>query len=151
MQLFLPIFPKECKAISGCAYVFEHDGIVTYFAGGAPVYSHPAGDQAYFRFVVSTLISQDLCTKTEVARCFGVTFDSVSKWHKLFLKQGPGGFFGSDARRGKAHVIVGAVRERIQSKLDKGQSNNSIAKEEGIGESAIRYALGVGNLKKKSR
>lgn len=150
MQLFLPVFPKEIKVISKYASVFEHDKIVNYFAGGVPVHCHPVDDQPYFRFVVSNLISRHLCTKTEVAQCFGVTSDSVSKWHKLFVKEGPDAFFGPDARHGKAHVITGEKRERIQSKLDKGQSNNSIAKEEGIGESAIRYALGVGNLKKKA-
>jgi transposase-like protein len=33
---------------------------------------------------------------------------------------------------------------RIQSKLDKGKSVNSIAKEEGVAESAIRYGLKQG-------
>jgi predicted transcriptional regulator len=149
MQLFLPVFPKAITPISACVDVFEHDRIVQYFAGAAPVYSHKVNDQPYFRFVVSNLVAQHLCTQTEVARCFGVSIDSVSKWHKLFVKEGPNAFFGPDARRGKAHKITGETRERIQQKLDKGQSNNSIAKEEGVTESAIRYAISVGHLKKK--
>jgi len=54
-----------------------------------------------------------------------------------------------DARHGKAHKIVGGRRERIQAKLDKGQSNYSIAKEEGVRESAIRYGIKQGYLKKR--
>ena len=49
----------------------------------------------------------------------------------------------------KAHKIIGERKLRIQSKLDKGQSVNSIAKEEGIRESAIRYSIKQGYLKKK--
>jgi hypothetical protein len=65
------------------------------------------------------------------------------------VREGGDGFFGHDARQGKAHKIIGEKRQRIQSKLDKGQSVNSIAKEEGLRESAIRYAISVGHLKKK--
>ena len=44
--------------------------------------------------------------------------------------------------------ITGERRIRIQHKLDKGQSVNSIAKEEGVQESAIRYGIKQGYLKK---
>jgi hypothetical protein len=40
------------------------------------------------------------------------------------------------------------VLERIQGKLDKGQSVNSIAKEEGLSESGIRAAIKLGRFKK---
>jgi len=40
---------------------------------------------------------------------------------------------------------------RIQEKLDKGQSVNSISKQENIAESAIRYAIGKGKLKKMTK
>jgi len=150
MQLFLPVFPKTTTPISACVDVFEHDNVVQYFAGAAPVYSHSVNDQPYFRFVVSNLVERHLCTQTEVSRCFGVSTDSVSKWYKWLKNEGPSAFFGPDGRHGKAHKITGERLERIQKKLDKGQSNNSIAKEEGITESAIRYAISVGHLKKKA-
>jgi hypothetical protein len=62
-----------------------------------------------------------------------------------FLAQGEQGIFGADAHKGKAHKICGARRERIQAKLDKGQSVNHIAKEEGVRESAICYQIKIGN------
>ena len=43
---------------------------------------------------------------------------------------------------------MGECRERIQLKLDKFQSVYSIAKEEGVRESAIRYQISLGYLKK---
>jgi hypothetical protein len=54
-----------------------------------------------------------------------------------------------DGRKGTAHKITGACRLRIQAKLDKGQSVNSIAKEEGVAESGIRYNITQGYLKKR--
>ena len=64
------------------------------------------------------------------------------------MEKGEQGFFGDDARHGTAHKIIGERRVRIQKKLDTGQSVNSIAKEEGVRESAIRYAVKKGYLKK---
>ena len=59
------------------------------------------------------------------------------------------GFFGDDARKGTAYKITGDRRLRIQSKLDKGQSVNSIAKQEAVRQSAIRYGIQQGYLKKR--
>lgn len=134
--------------VSSCVGVYEREGLVQYIVNGLPVYSHPSGDHNSFRFITSNFVEQGLCRKTEVERCFDVTPDSVARWHKKFVKEGADGFFGHDARQGKAHKIVGERKQRIQNKLDKGQSVNSIAKEEGLRESAIRYAVQAGHLKK---
>jgi hypothetical protein len=150
MQLQLPIFPKEARLVSDRLGVYEHDGLVQYIVNGLPVYSHSKEDRNAFRFITSNFIHQGLCRKVDVERCFGVSEDSVHHNYRIFIEKGESGFFGDDARCGKAHKIVGECRQRIQSKLDKGQSMNSIAKEEGIRESAIRYAVKQGYLKKSS-
>ena len=150
MQLHLPLFPKETTFISDCLGVYEKEGLVQYILNGLPAYSHPVHDYNSFRFITSNFIAQGNCLKSEVERCFQVSPESVTKWHKKFVASGGDAFFGNDARKGgKAHKIIGDVRLRIQSKLDTGQSVNSIAKEEGLRESAIRYAIGAGHLKKK--
>jgi hypothetical protein len=148
MQLQLPLFPRDATMISSNLGVYEKDGLVQYIVGGLPVDAHPAGDHNSFRYITSKFIVQGLCRKVDIERCFGVTPDSVARWHSKYLKEGADGFFGHDARQGKAHKIVAEKRQRIQSKLDKGQSVNSIAKEEGLRESAIRYSIKAGHLKK---
>jgi transposase len=148
MQLQLPLFPKEATMVSEFLGVYEKHGLVQYIVSGLPVDSHSTGDHNTFRYITSKFIEQGLCRKGEVERCFQVTPDSVTRWHKKYVSEGGDGFFGHDARQGKAHKIRGEKRQRIQSKLDKGQSVNSIAREEGLRESAIRYAVSVGHLKK---
>lgn len=151
MQLILPIFPREAKLINEQVGVYEHDGMVQYIVNGLPVYGHSKDDLNAFRFITSNFIHQGLCRKVDIERCFGISEDTVSRAYKKFITHGEAGFFGDDARRGHAHKIVGERKDRIQSKLDKGQSVNSIAKEEGVRESAIRYSIVQGYLKKKSR
>jgi len=115
-----------------------------------PVYAHPKNDLKAFRYIISNFIHQGLCRKAEVERCFHVSEDSVQRAYKKFVEQGEAGFFGDDARKGTAYKITGDCRLRIQTKLDKGQSVNSIAKQEGVRESAIRYGIKQGYLKKSS-
>jgi len=149
MQLQLPFFPAEAKMISPCVGVYENEGLVYYIVNGLPVYTHGKDDLSAFRFITSNFITRGLCRKSEVQRCFGVSEDSVHRYWKKFKEQGEEGFFGVDKRLGgKAHKILGEKRLRIQSKLDKGQSVLSIAKEEGVRESAIRYQISQGYLKK---
>jgi hypothetical protein len=112
------------------------------------VYCHSKDDYNAFRFITSNFIYQKICRKVDIERFFNVSEDSVSRAYKKFVKKGESGFFGADARQGKAHKIVGGRKDRIQEKLNNGQSVNSIAKEEGLRESAIRYAIKQGYLKK---
>ncbi len=149
MQLKLPIFPIGTALISECLGVYEEDGLIQYIVNGLPVYAHSKGDLKAFRYITSNFIHQGLCRKTEVERCFEVSEDSVQRAYKKFVKKGESGFFGADARKGTAYKITGDCRVRIQSKLDKGQSVNSIAQEEGLRESAIRYGVKQGYLKKR--
>jgi predicted transcriptional regulator len=149
MQLRLPLYPKETTFVSDILGVYEQAGIVQYILNGVPAYCHKMHDNNSFWFITSNYIALGHCRKSDVERCFGVSPESVRNWHKKFVEEGPVAFFGEDARKGgKSHKITGERLERIQQKLDKGRSNNSIAKEEGVRESAIRYALKQGYLKK---
>lgn len=135
--------------ISDCVGVYEKGGNVQYIVNGLPVYAHSQEDLNAFRFITSNFITRGLCRKVDVQRCFGVSEDSVHRYWKKYREEGEEGFFGVDKRLGgKAHKIVGQKRLRIQQKLDKGQSVLSIAKEEGVRESAIRYQIKQGYLKK---
>ncbi len=149
MQLHLPLFPRDAQLINDNVGVYEKDGLVQYIVNGAPIYSHAKDDINAFRFITSNFIREGLCRKVDIEKFFGVSEDSIYRYYKKFLAQGEQGFFGDDARHGTAHKIVGERRIRIQKKLDTGQSVNSIAKEEGVRESAIRYAVKKGYLKKK--
>lgn len=149
MQLLLPIFPKDTQMVSDRLGVYLNECLVQYIANGLPVYCHPSSDLNSFRYITSNFIHQGLCRKVDIQRVFNVSEDSVSRSYKKFIEEGAVGFFGGDARKGKAHKLTGELRERVQSKLNKGQSNYSIAKEEGVTESAIRYGIKQGYLVKK--
>lgn len=150
MQLCLPIFPAKTKMISSCLGVYENDGIVQYIANGLPIYGHASEDLQSFRFITSNFINQGLCRATEVARCFGISVDTVTRYLSKLRTEGEAAFFSEEKRKGYCHKIRGKVLTSIQKRLDEGHSVNSIAKGEGLSEGSIRYALKQGYLKKNS-
>lgn len=150
MQLRLPLFPAETRMISDCVGVYAKESIVQYIINGLPAYSHDSEDLNEFKFITSTLIKQRLSSKAEIERAFHISESFVQRYYNKFLKYGSKAFFAEKHTKGTPHKIVGEKHARIQSKLDKGQSVNSIAKEEKVRESAIRYHIQQGSLKKKS-
>ena len=147
-QLLLPIFPFDTRMITLTLGVREHDGTVYYLHSGVPIFSHLSDDLNKFRYITSNLILQGLCNNCDICETFHVSTDSVRRWKQKLLKQGDAAFFKEDLRHGRSHKLLPTVLDRIQGKLDQGQSAYSIAKEEGISEGSIRYAVGLGRLKK---
>lgn len=148
MSILLPLYPQGTHMISECVGVYEESEIVQYIINGLPAFSHAKEDQKSFRFITSNLIKQGLCRQVDIQRSFHVSEDSVSRYYKKYIEHGEAAFFGEDGRKGTAYKIMGAVKDRIQRKLDKEQSVNSIANEEHVSESAIRYQISRGYLKK---
>lgn len=150
-QLLLPIFPSDTRMINMALGVREHEGTVYYLHSGVPVFSHSSDDLTMFRFITSNLILQGRCTNQEIADTFHVSTDSVRRWKKKLLEEGDGAFFKEEARHGRSHKLLPNVLKRIQGQLDQGRSSYSIAKEEGISEGSIRYAINLGRLKKNQK
>lgn len=148
-QLLLPLFPSDTKMITRILGVRQQDDQIFYMLSGMPIYSHGKGDMNKFRYITSQMIIQGLCKSSEIARTFHVSPQSVKRYKKILSEQGEQYFFREDLRRGRSHKLLPDVLERIQEKLDKGQSNYSIAKEENISEGSIRYAIRKEYLKKK--
>jgi transposase len=149
MQLQLPLFPQSTLMVSDRLGVYEQDSFVQYIINGLPAYIHSSDDLNEFRFITSNFIALGLCRKSEVQKAFHVSIDSIQRSLNKYHKEGRNGFLGKDGRKGYPHKLIGKRQERVQRKLDKGQSVLSIANEEGVSEGAIRYGISKGYFKKK--
>lgn len=147
-QLLLPLFPVDTEYITSVLGVCKQFDDVHYLLSGLPIYSHDVNDLNKFRYITSLFLVQGLCKNCDIVRVFNVSAPSVQRYKKLLFEQGEGFFFKEEARKGKSHKLLPHVLERIQAKLNNGMSNSSIAKEEGISEGSIRYAIKQGALKK---
>lgn len=149
MQTQLPFFPDSTRLINSTLGIFQNDGFVYYLHNGNPVYCHSKDDLKSYRFISGNLVVNQLCTITELSECLGVNRKNIERYAKDFREKGAEHFFFRKETRGSCYKVTPGLLETIQVRLNDGISLYRIAQEEGISESAIRYHIKKGNLKKK--
>ena len=149
MQLSLPFFTADTTLITSILGVFVKNKIVYYLLNGLPIYSHKEGDQQAFRFFTANLVHIGLCRKTDIMRTFSITIDQVNRACKLLELEGESGFFKPENRHGHCHKLVGENHALAQKLLDEGKSNCEVGRQCHVRESAVRYSISKGYLKKK--
>lgn len=149
MQTQLPFFPQETRYINDKVGVFERDDFVYYLHNGSPLFCHRTKDRNSYRYITANLCQTNLCNASEIARTFGVSARSVQLNAQALREKGAEWFFSRKETRGKCYKFTEQSFITAQYMLDEGKSNTEIARELGVSDSAIRYHLGTGKLKKK--
>lgn len=149
LTIQLPLFPPELTFISRQISFQKKDGIVYYFHGLFPLFTHEEGDLKSFRLITSQLVMSGNVKQIEIAKAFGVTYISVKRSVNLLRKEGPEGFFKKDVKARTSHVLTGKVVEKVQGYLDKGYSPSEIAGKLNLKANTIRKAIQSGRLRKK--
>jgi len=148
-QIQLPIFPAASTSITPELAFEERDGIVWYFNGQVPVFSHPVADIASFRFFTSQLISNGNASQGQISRSFGVPLVSVKRACKKLKEQGIAGFF-LPSKPTQGHKLTPQRIEEVQRMLDAGEEVPSIGMKLGILPNTIHKAIRAGRLKKNT-
>jgi hypothetical protein len=149
MQRQLPLFPSDTKLINSCLGFREQDEFVYYLHNGNPIYCHRNTDLNSYRFIIGNLVCHQLCTISELHESLGEPRKNIERYVKSFREKGAEYFFRRKETRGQCYKVTGELLKEIQSCLDAGWSAYRIAKQYGISDSAIRYHIRNGNLKKK--
>jgi len=149
MQLQLPIFPPNTKMLSDSWGVFEKDNFVYYIHSGMPVYVHSKEDIPTYRYVTATLVHLHACSPSQLSKVFGVNKINFERYAKRLKEGGAEAFFNAKDNRGKCYKMLDENLQKAQELLDQGYSQLKISKEIGVSESAIRYHIRNGKLKKK--
>jgi len=149
MQQILPIFPDETKMINNQVGFKHLDSFVHYFVNGLPVYCHEKDDKNGYRFVLATLVNSKFCTISELSEGLGVPRKNIERYAKALKDKGMEYFFKRKETRGQCHKFTPENIKQAQEFLDSGYSQQRTAKLVGVSESAVRYHIKAGNLKKK--
>jgi len=148
MQMQLPIFPMTTKMLSDSWGVFEKDSMVFYLHVGMPVYIHAKDDLNNFRYITANLINVHACSPSQLSKVFGTNKINFERYAKRLQEGGPKAFFNAEDNRGKCYKMQDDKLKKAQELIDKGYSQLKTAKEIGVSESAIRYHIKIGKLKK---
>jgi len=148
-QIQLPIFPAQSTAITNELVFQQRDGMVWYFNGYLPVFSHPVDDVASFRFFTTQLIANGTASQVQISKAFGVPLVSVKRACKKLREQGASGFFRPTKPR-HGHRLTAQRLEEVQGLLNAGMDVPAIGTQLGILPNTIHKAIRAGRLKKKS-
>lgn len=149
MQTQLPFFSDSVRLINSTLGFREQDGFVYYLHNGNPIYCHAKADLNSYRFIMGNLVANNLCNISELSESLGVNRKNIERYVAAFRDKGAGHFFARKETRGRCYKITDKLLPELQECLDHGWSYYRIAKEYHISESAVRYHVGKGNLKKK--
>ena len=149
MQLQNPIFPQQTKLINGSLGFYAQEGFVYYLHNGNPIFCHSHEDRNSYRYILANLVVNKMCTCAELSRALGINRKNIERYMKTLREKGTDHFFNREERRGQCHKFTEKTREKAQELLNEGYSQKATAKELGLSESAIRYHIRNGNLKKK--
>jgi biotin operon repressor len=149
MQQILPIFPDATRMVNYQVGFKQIDDFVHYFVNGMPVYCHEKDDKNGYRFVLATLINNKFCSIKELSEALGVPRKNIERYAKALREKGMAYFFNRKETRGQCHKFTSEKVKDAQALLDAGYSQQGTAKRIGVSESAIRYHIKSGLLKKK--
>jgi predicted transcriptional regulator len=149
MQQILPIFPVDLKIVNYQVGFKQMDDFVHYFVNGMPVYCHQVDDKNGYRYVLATLVNNNFCSIKELSEALGVNKKNIERYAKDLRGKGMSHFFNRKETRGQCYKFTTEKLNEAQRLLDQGYSQYRTAKMIGVSESAIRYHIKAGNLKKK--
>jgi len=151
LKIQLPLFPPELTFINKQISFQKRDDRIYYFHGLFPLFSHEESDLKSFRFITSQLVVSGNVKQIEIAKAFGVPYISVKRSVNRLRKEGPEGFFKTEAKARTPHVLTDEVVEKVQGYLDKGCNPAEIAEKLELKANTIRKAIQAGRLCKKKQ
>jgi len=124
-QTLLPIFPAESTPISNIVSFQKRDGIVWYFHGCMPVFSHDEKDYESFCMITSQMVVMGQCRQVDIIKAFGVSIISVKRHVKKYREGGPGAFYNQRKKKRKT-VWKPEVLNRAQELFNEGKTRKEV-------------------------
>ncbi len=146
----MPIFPESTKMINTSVGVFQKDDFVYYLHNGSPVYCHAKDQLNSYRFILANLTKMGLCSCTELSAALGINVKNVQRYKQALEANGVDWFFNRVDNRGQCYKFTEDKLQEAQDLLNNGYSQKRVAVRLDVSESAVRYHLRNGSLKKNA-
>ena len=148
LQRSLPVLPPGARIVSSRLAVLVDDEQLVAYSAADPIYTCRRDDRHGMRLAAGMLSHLKLAPDTALAEALEVSRETVRRNRRLLAE---GGVEAVRCRTGGPRVpykMKEAVRMRAQGCLDQGWSVNRTAKEVGLTEGALRYAIRQGRLRR---
>lgn len=148
LQLELPILPEGAEILSSKLAICKDEKTTIFFNASGPIYTCKNGDKTSIRLAGAMLCELGLTTPTVIAIALGVDQSTIHRFRKKYRDGGPEAL-KHKISKGKrdSYKLKGELLEKAQKLLFQRKSNRETAKEIGVSEGAVRYALRTGKLR----
>lgn len=150
-QGVLPLFYDDATEISNLIFYQKKSGMIYYFYGSFPIFSHAENDEQSFRMFTSQLYVDGKCKQSEIVKAFGVTPISVKRSVAKYRADGPRAFFESKRSKNKPRVLTPDVLNRAQEMFNEGHSRQEVSTALGIKPDTLYRAIHSGRLLEKKK
>jgi transposase len=142
----LPAQPGDAQEINPVVAIVCQHQQVAYFASGLPIFVHAEDDRVGRRIVAAQLRELGLAQQDELSAAWGVHRSTLYRQHRKLTTEGVLGVV--EGKRGPhgPHRFTADKRQRVAELLGEGRSIREAARQVGVTEGAIRYALRRGEL-----
>jgi transposase len=145
IQNYLPLLPEGAKLINDNVAIHRHEGHIEFYNTSGLIFSCSENDRYGFRLAQGILVKQAIATPAQLSKALGVNRTTVYRNLKKYEEGGPSALI-IDKRNRSAYKLKDNKSRRVQELLNKGYSLRFAAKEVGVTEGCIRYAIKKGTI-----
>jgi len=151
LQTYIPFLPEGAKPINNHVAISRQNGKIEFYTASGPIYACQESDQYGLRLAQGIIVTQTATTPAEYAKALDINKTTVYRNFHRYQEEGPAGLLIDKASNRKAYKLNGKVKRQIQTLLNKGYSLKAAAKQAGITEGCIRYAIKKGTIIRKKQ
>lgn len=152
LQKLLPLFSRDVTLINCYIGFANRDGIVYYFNGQMPLFSHEENDLDSFKMFMAQLYVNGNAKQSEINRTFNLNPINMKRWTQKYMEGGVRSFYTNGS--GCSHnprVLTESVIEKVQSLFDEGYSPLEAGAQLGLKADTLKKAIKSGKLHRRDR
>ena len=146
LQNYIPFLPESAKPLNDHVAIYRHDGVVEFYTASGPIYSCLENDSYGIRLAQGIIVTQTFTTASEIAQALNVNKTTVYRNQKIYQQHGPAALIIDKKSNRTAYKLDGKAKRQVQTLLNRGYSIRAAAKQAGITEGCIRYAIKNGSI-----
>ena len=151
LQTYIPFLPKGAEPINNHVAIYHHNDKIEFFTASGPIYCCRESDLYGVRLAQGLIVTQTATTAAQVAKALNVNRTTVYRNVKLYQQGGPSALIIDNKSNRSAYKLNGKTKGQVQVLLNKGYSLKAAAKQVGITEGCIRYAIKKGKILRKAQ
>ena len=150
IQNYLSLIPEGSKLINDHVAIYRHEGQIEFYTASGLIFSCSENNRYEFRLAQGILVKQSIATPAQLSKALGVNRATVYRNLKKYEEGGPSALIIDKSNR-SAYKLNDNKSRRVQELLNKGYSLRGAAKEVGVTEGCIRYAIKNGSIFRKKQ